>query len=136
LLPAYDGQSADTHQEFEMKIGVPTLAIAGVLAFASAGAAQPASPTLTALQSISISNEDVQKFASAAVALGSVQSDTSITQAEKAAKMVAAVQQSGLDPQQFNTIAQAAQTDPVLQKKIQVAAAAASLRAAPQPRPK
>jgi hypothetical protein len=110
-----------------MTIKTPILAIAALLAFGPAAFAQtaPSTPETTtpAAGSASVSDGDIQKFAVAAVALNGVQADASIAEADKPSKMVAAVQQSGLDPQKFNTIAQAAQSDPALQKKIQVAAA-------------
>ncbi|MDB5715118.1 MAG: hypothetical protein JWO15_2515 [Sphingomonadales bacterium] len=113
-----------------MKIRTSVWVIAGALAFIPAALAQTADPAPMAPRSaaVSVSDADVQKFAVAAVALNSVQQDASIAQAEKPAKMVAAVQRSGLDPQKFNAIAQAAEADPLLQKKIQVAAAAAMPR--------
>jgi hypothetical protein len=118
-----------------MTIKTPVLAIAALLAFAPAAFAQTApstseTPPASASEtppagagSASVSDGDIQKFAVAAVALNGVQADTSIAEADKPSKMVAAVQQSGLDPRKFNTIAQAAQSDPALQKKIQIAAA-------------
>jgi hypothetical protein len=113
-----------------MKIKTSISVIAGALAFIPAVLAQTADPAPVPPRSaaVSVSDADVQKFAVAAVALNNVQTDASITQAEKPAKMVAAVQQSGLDPHRFNAIAQAAEADPALQKKIQVAAAAATPR--------
>lgn len=110
-----------------MKIRTPIAVIAGALALIPVAFAQTANPAPSSAAA-SVSDADVQKFAVAAVALNGVQADASIAPADKPAKMAAAVQQSGLDPQKFNAIAQAAETDPLLQKKIQVAAAAASPR--------
>lgn len=106
-----------------MTFKIPILAIAGMLVLSSAAVAQTAKPAPTPQSAmVTVSDEDVRKFAVAAVALNNVQDDTSVTAADKPSKMVAAVQQSGLDPQKFSAIAEAAQNDPALQKKIQVAA--------------
>ncbi len=54
-----------------------------------------------------------------------IQSDTSIADAEKQPKMLAALQASGIAPEKFNEIGQAAAADPALQQRIQAAAPAA-----------
>lgn len=68
---------------------------------------------------------DLQKFARAQVKVAQIQADDSVAAGDKQGKMLEAVQGEGLTPQQFNDIAQAAQTDPALQQKIQQASPAA-----------
>ncbi len=69
------------------------------------------------------SDDDVQKYATALVAVNKVQTDTTVPDADKQAKMAAAVQSSGVDIQKFNAITQTMQTDKALQQRIQIAAA-------------
>src|SRR3546814_1648197 len=99
---------------------------AGTLAFSSAAMAQeaapapsPAAPSSTAAN---VSDADIQKFAKAAVELEQIKADTAVPEESKQPLMLAAVQKQGLDPEKFNSIAQAAQADPTLQQKIQAAA--------------
>jgi hypothetical protein len=113
-----------------MKTSLPTLMGALILASAAqaqdtqsappAAAPAPASP---AAPNATFSPGDIQKFAKAAVALNKIQTDTTIAAADKQQRMAAAVQAQGLEPQKFNEIAQAAQTDTALQQQIQAAAA-------------
>ncbi|HZV18863.1 MAG TPA: DUF4168 domain-containing protein [Sphingobium sp.] len=84
----------------------------------------------------SFSDDDLKAFARAAIAASKIQQDTSIADAEKQPKMLAAVQAEGLDPVKFNSIAQASQADPELHKRIQTLAnedAAARQATAPAP---
>ncbi len=118
-----------------MKLRTTILTLTGALALTppvSAQTAQPAPATSPPAASSSFTDGDLQKFATAAIALNKIQADTNVAPADKQPKMVAAVQQSGLDPQKFNAIAQAAQNDPALQQRIQTAAAAAQPQQAPQ----
>jgi len=100
--------------------------------------AQPAAPAASASAS-SFTEAEIKQFASAAVEVTKVQSDASIPAADKQPKMLAALQASGLDPEKFNAIGQAAASDPALQQRIQAAASAsapaAAAPAAPAPAP-
>ncbi|PZU58942.1 MAG: hypothetical protein DI547_08740 [Sphingobium sp.] len=96
----------------------------GALAQSAAPASPPAAPTAAAPAAAgSFTDEELTKFASAATELNKIQADAGVPAADKQPKMLAAVQASGLDPARFNTIAEAAQSDPALQQKIQAAAA-------------
>ena len=95
---------------------VALLAAAPVLA---QGAAAPAAPSAAAGK---FSDADIKLFAAAAVEVTKIQSDTSIADAEKQPKMLAALQASGIAPEKFNEIGQAAAADPALQQRIQAAA--------------
>ena len=95
---------------------------------AMAQTATPSAPAQTPEASTAqndFSDQDIQKFAMAMVKLNDIQADATIAAPDKQAQMASAVQQQGLDPQKFNAIAQAAQSDPALQQKIQSKAAAA-----------
>ncbi|HEX7781899.1 MAG TPA: DUF4168 domain-containing protein [Sphingobium sp.] len=112
-----------------------SLSAAGSALAQSAAPAQPAASAQAApAGATSFSDDEIKKFASAAVELNKIQSDTTVTADQKQPKMLAAVQATGLDPQKFNAIGQAAQSDPALQQKIQ-AAASASAPAAAAPAP-
>ena len=86
----------------------------------------PAAP----LTSADINDAEVNQFATAVVAVNKVQQDTTVADADKQPKMMAAVTTSGLTAQRFNAIAKASQADPALMTRIQTAAAA-QMKAAP-----
>lgn len=95
---------------------------------AQTAADQPASPPAAtpapAAGASAFSDSDIQQFAAAAVEVTKIQSDATIPDADKQPKMLAAVQASGLPPEKFNEIGQAAAADPALQQRIQAAAPA------------
>ncbi len=66
-----------------------------------------------------VTDAEVTMFAKAALAADKVSKDTTIAATDKQAKMADAVTSNGLEPLRFNQIAQAAQSDPALQKKVQ-----------------
>jgi hypothetical protein len=117
-----------------MKISTSLLSAAAVLAFpavalAQADQAAPAAPPAAAAPAAPAagaapSQDEVKKFASAAIELNKIQADAATPDTAKQPKMLAAVQQSGLTPQRFNEIAVQAEKDPGLQQKIQTAASA------------
>ncbi|WP_439959202.1 DUF4168 domain-containing protein [Sphingobium fuliginis] len=87
------------------------------------GAAAPAAPAAPAAAGAStFSDAEIKQFAAAAVEVTKIQQDTSIAEADKQPKMLAALQASGIPPEKFNQIGQAAAADPALQQKIQAAA--------------
>lgn len=121
-----------------MKLFKAILSPVAVMAFVPAALAQGASataPSTTAPAAETppaaaapaaggaFSDDDVQKYATALVAVNKVQTDTTVPDADKQAKMAAAVQSSGVDIQKFNAITQTMQTDKALQQRIQIAAA-------------
>ncbi|WP_241126987.1 DUF4168 domain-containing protein [Novosphingobium terrae] len=120
-----------------MKLFKAILSPVAVMAFVPAALAQSASATDPATApsattppaaaapaaGAAFSDDDVQKYATALVAVNKVQTDTTVPDADKQAKMAAAVQSSGVDIQKFNAITQSMQTDKALQQRIQVAAA-------------
>ncbi len=111
-----------------LKAGLATAALfATAPAFAQAAApapAQPAAPSAAApaAGASNFSDADIKQFAAAAVEVTKIQSDASISAADKQPKMVAALQASGIPPEKFNQIGQAAAADPALQQRIQAAA--------------
>ena len=104
------------------------LAVAGPAlaqdAAAPAAPATSATPAAPAAGSSSFSDAEIKQFAAAAVEVTKIQQDASIADADKQPKMLAALQASGMPPEKFNQIGQAAAADPALQQKIQAAAPA------------
>ncbi|AMK16564.1 MULTISPECIES: DUF4168 domain-containing protein [Sphingobium] len=91
---------------------------------APASPATPAAPATPSAGASQYSEADIKQFAAAAVEVTKIQSDASIAAAEKQPKMLAALQASGIAPEKFNEIGQAAAADPALQQRIQAAAPA------------
>ena len=81
-------------------------------------------PGAPAPQAAEITDDQVDRFALAALKVEQIAADANIDQQQKQTMMATAVQQSGMNAQEFNTIARASQTDPELQQRIQVAATA------------
>jgi hypothetical protein len=84
-----------------------------------------------------VTDTEVKQFATALVAINDVQKNPALSPTDKQKAMVAKVQEQGLQPQRFNEIAQASQSDTSLQGKVQSElakqqpAAAAAAPAAP-----
>ncbi len=84
--------------------------------------ATPAAPAASAAPA-TVTDAEVTQFAAAALAIEKINKDTTIAAADKNTKMAEAVTSSGLEPTRFNEIGQAMQADPVLNQRIQKAAA-------------
>lgn len=91
---------------------------------AGAGLAETAAPT-------AVTDAEITQFATAALAVNKIQADTSVAEADRQPKLVAAITAAGLTAERFNAISQAMQADPALNKKIQAAAATAQGSTAP-----
>lgn len=106
---------------------IPVLALfitGGVAVAQDAGpppptASQPAPEAPAAQQNYS--DAQVDSFAQAVVKVQEIQADATIEQEAKQTAMVAAVEDAGLDPQTYNSMSQAAQQDPQLLERIQLA---------------
>lgn len=72
-----------------------------------------------------VTDTEVKQYAAAALAVNKINADTTVPAAEKNTRFVAAITESGLQPQRFNEISQAMAADPALNQKIQAAAAQA-----------
>lgn len=113
-----------------MKLFKAILGAAAVLSCAQGASAQtaPATPSAPAAEpapaAATFTDDQVQKYATAMVAVNKIQTDATIPAADKQAKMGAVVQSSGVDIPTFNAMTQASQTDKALQARIQTAAAA------------
>lgn len=98
------------------------------LAMSSAATAQDVSaqqaPAQSAQQTAEVSDEEVARFALAALMVQQIAEDTATSQEEKQAAMVGALGQAGVAPDRFNEIAKASQADPELNERINAAAAA------------
>ena len=117
-----------------LKAGIASIALfAAYPALAQSEAAAPAAPAAPAAGANNFSDADIKQFAAAAVEVTKIQQDSSIPDADKQPKMVAALQASGIPPEKFNQIGQAAAADPALQQRIQAAAPAAPAPAPADP---
>lgn len=108
-----------------LKSGMASIAMAVAGPALAQDAATPAAPAAPAAGASSFSDAEIKQFAAAAVEVTKIQQDSSIAAADKQPKMLAALQASGIPPEKFNQIGQAAAADPALQQKIQAAAPAA-----------
>ncbi len=112
-------------------ISIPALLFAGsafaqdVPADAAADAAAPApaeaAPAAPAAPAAEVTPQEVDAFATAAIKLDAISKEAGLDDTAKQTAMVAAVQESGLEPQRFNEIGQQAQSDPALQEQVQLA---------------
>jgi len=84
-------------------------------------AAAPAPEAAAPADAASFTDEQVNSFASAMVQIQGVAQDATIDETQKQTQMVAIVQSAGLDPETFNAIGAAAQSDPELQQRVQLA---------------
>lgn len=88
----------------------------------AAPATQEAAPqTAAPAAPATVTDDEVKKFAKAALAADKISKDAAIAAADKQKKMAEAVTASGLEPARFNEIAQASQADSALQQKVQAA---------------
>ena len=78
---------------------------------------------MSAQQAAPVSQDEVDRFALAALVIGQIAADESLDQQQQQSAMMATVQEVGLHPQRFNQIAEASETDEALQQKIELAAA-------------
>ncbi|WP_052208736.1 DUF4168 domain-containing protein [Croceibacterium mercuriale] len=69
-----------------------------------------------------IDDEEVSRFALTALVLEQVAGDTTLAKEQQQAAMMGVMQQTGIDPQRFNQIALASESDTGLQQRIQAAA--------------
>jgi len=125
-----------------ISLAVAALALGGnAFAQEAAAPAAPAAPPAAspAPASADISDEQVERFALAALMVEQIAADTTLDAQQKQTNMITAVQQSGMEPQEFNAIAVASQGDTQLQERISAAAAAhieaAQGEAAPEDNP-
>ena len=94
------------------------------LALGTAAVAQEAAAPAAAAQIAAVSDEEVGRFARAALAVEQIAADAALDATQKKAAMKNAVEQAGFERQRFNEIARASQADAARQARIQAAAAA------------
>lgn len=116
-----------------MKAGIASIALMAAYPALAQDAAAPAPAPAAPATAGSFSDTDIKQFAAAAVEVTKIQADASIPAADKQPKMLAALQASGMPPEKFNQIGQAAAADPALQQRIQAAAPAAPSAAPAEP---
>ena len=96
-------------------------------AFAQAADAAPAGTAAPAAQPAAVaatySDEEVQKYAVALLAVNKIQADASVADADKPAKYGEAVTAAGIESAKFNEISEAMRSTPDLNQRVQAAAA-------------
>jgi len=101
--------------------------------------APAAGVTAEAQTSATVSDAEVDQFATAVLAVDTINKDATVAADAKQERMASAVTASGLTPERFNSIATAMNADSALQAKvgaaIQAKAPAAPAAAAPAPAP-
>jgi hypothetical protein len=112
---------------------IGTLLAGATLAIAPAAMAQdapaqtapaPAAPTAAApVTSASVTDAELTQFVTVALEIEKIRKDPAVPEADKTAKMATAASSSGIDPQRFNAIGQAMQTDTALNARVQATAA-------------
>lgn len=80
-------------------------------------------PSTTPLPSGEYTAAEIDSYAKATVKAQAINSDTSLDAQSKQAAMVAAVQESGLQPARYNAISAALGTDPTLRAQVEAALA-------------
>jgi hypothetical protein len=113
--------SATAYAQSADQAAVPAPEAAAPATEAESPAAQPGAPADAA----SFTDEQINDFASAMVKIQDVAADATIDDTQKQTQMVAIVQAEGLDPETFNAIGSASQSDPELQQRVQLAFASA-----------
>ena len=106
-------------------LAAASLAAPATLAAQEAPSAPP--PTTEAPQealpaSGDVSDEEVSRFAMAALIVQQISADETVPQEQQQATMEQAVQQVGVEPQRFNVLARATQNDPELAERVNLAA--------------
>jgi hypothetical protein len=94
------------------------LTVAGLALIAGAPNALAQNAAPAEQNSAAISDSDITTYATVAAAVNSIKSDASLSEAEKSAKMAAAVQDSGMAIDKFDAITAASKTDPQVRRKI------------------
>ncbi|MBX3563163.1 MAG: DUF4168 domain-containing protein [Sphingomonas sp.] len=108
---------------------ISSIALAAALMSAPAAVAQTApqtapQATLEPSAPAPVTDAEVTQFATAAVAAGKINNDTTIAADAKTAQIVAAITATGLTAERFNEIAKMLPADPALNKRVTDAAAA------------
>ena len=94
------------------------------LALGTAAIAQDAAAPAATAQITAVSEDEVSRFARAALAVEQIAADAALDATQKKTAMKNAVEQAGFAAQRFNEIARASQADAALQARIQAAATA------------
>jgi hypothetical protein len=104
------------------RILFPVSLLIGTSALAQEAAPSPEQPTAADLQTTAVTDDEVSRFARAALIVEEIAGKAEIDQQQKQAAMAAAVKASGFEPRRFNDIARASQSDAALQERIRMAA--------------
>jgi hypothetical protein len=82
---------------------------------------QPAGAEAQNQTQVTITQQDIDNFAKAAIEMEKIQANASLDDSQKQTAMTAAVEKSDLDTYMFNTIAKASETNKELQQRVQLA---------------
>lgn len=105
-----------------VRILLPVSLLIGTSALAQEAAPSAEQPPAADAQVAVVTDDEVNRFARAALIVEEIARNTEITQQQKQAAMTAAVKASGFEPRRFNDIALASQSDAALQERIKIAA--------------
>jgi hypothetical protein len=105
-------------------LAIAPAALAQTAAQTTPAPAAPAAPAAAPATSATVTDAEVSQFATAALEVEKIRKDTSVADADKGAKMMAAATGAGLTAERFNAIGQAMATDTALNKRVQAAASA------------
>ena len=104
------------------RILLPVSLLLGTGALAQEAAPPAEQPPAAQAQLAVVTDDEVNRFARAALIVEEIAGNAEIDQARKQAAMAAAVKASGFEPKRFNDIALASQSDAALQERIRLAA--------------
>lgn len=104
------------------RILFPVSLLIGTSALAQEAAPPAEQPPAAEVQTAAVTDDEVSRFARAALIVEEIAGNTEIDRQQKQAAMAAAVKASGFEPRRFNAIALASQSDAALQERIRVAA--------------
>lgn len=93
--------------------------------------ATPAAPAAAPVTSASVTDAELTQFVTVALEIEKIRKDATVPEADKTAKMASVASSSGIDPQRFNAIGQAMQSDTTLNARVQAAAAKLASAGAP-----
>ena len=104
------------------RILFPVSLLIGTNALAQEAAPSAQQPPAVEAQATAVTDDEVSRFARAALIVEQIAANAEIDQQQKQAAMAAAVKASGFEPKRFNTIALASQSDAALQDRIRAEA--------------
>lgn len=105
-----------------MKLGYLFAAAPALLAAGAHAQEAPPEPQANARAAAAVSDQEVSQFALAALMVQQIAADEALDEEQKQAAAVSVLEQTGMEPQRYQQIAESAQTSPELQERVQLAA--------------